>query len=79
MKRNIDELGRIVIPKEMRKELGVANGNPVDIELVDKKVIITNPSEVDYKAIIEEALNYIDNCIGFEANEIKNILNKGVK
>lgn len=80
MKRNIDELGRLVIPKEMRNELGVTNGDTVDIELVDKKVIITNPKEIDYKAIIEEALKYIDNCIGMEVKEdLRNILNKGVK
>ena len=80
MKREIDKLGRIVIPKEMRNELGVINGDPVDIELVGKKVIITNPNKVDYKAIIEEALMCIDNCIGIEVKEdLKNILNKGVK
>ena len=31
--RNIDELGRVVIPKEMRKSLSMGNGEPVEISL----------------------------------------------
>lgn len=29
--RNIDELGRVTLPKEMRKSFGVKEGEPVDI------------------------------------------------
>ena len=29
--RNVDELGRIVIPKEMRRALGIREGDPVAI------------------------------------------------
>ncbi len=39
--RNIDELGRIVIPKEMRKVIGISNGNPVEISSDGEKIIIT--------------------------------------
>lgn len=60
MQRNIDNLGRVVIPKEMRKQLGVNNGDPVNIELVDNKVILTNPSEVDYKSRCDKAIEYIN-------------------
>ena len=37
--RNIDELGRIVIPKEMRKAHGISNGSPVEISS-DGEIII---------------------------------------
>lgn len=38
--RNIDELGRVVIPKEMRRKLGISNGDPVDINLSGDKITI---------------------------------------
>jgi AbrB family looped-hinge helix DNA binding protein len=58
MQRNLDELGRIVIPKEMRKKLNIENGDPVNIECTGNEVIITKPDTVDYKAIVEEAIKY---------------------
>lgn len=60
MQRKLDELGRVVIPKEIRNELGIENGEGVNIELVGNKVIITKPDTVDYKAIVEKALEYIE-------------------
>lgn len=38
--RNIDELGRIVVPKELRKQLGIANTDPVEIYMEEDKIII---------------------------------------
>lgn len=38
--RNIDELGRLVIPKEMRKKLGIANTDPVEFFVEDDKIIV---------------------------------------
>ena len=37
--RNIDELGRVVVPKEIRTQLGIANGDPVEI-YVDGDMVI---------------------------------------
>lgn len=56
MNRNIDELGRLCIPKEMRKQLDIKNNDLLNIELQDNKIIITKPNAVDYKAIIKEAI-----------------------
>ena len=61
MQRNLDELGRVVIPKEMRKELNIEGGDPINIELQNNKLIITKPDAVDYKAIVEEAIEYVNN------------------
>ena len=60
MIRNIDDLGRIVIPKEMRKELGVDNGEGVNIELIGNKVIITKPDTTDYEEIVKKLKEYIE-------------------
>lgn len=38
--RNIDPLGRIVIPKEMRRTLGIAEGDPMEIYMADGGVMI---------------------------------------
>lgn len=39
--RNVDELGRIVIPKEMRKKMGIASSDPVEIYVDGDKIILT--------------------------------------
>ena len=39
--RNIDELGRIVIPKEMRKKMDIASSDPVEIYVDGDKIILT--------------------------------------
>lgn len=59
MNRNIDNLGRIVIPKEFRKELGIDSGSNLNIELVNNKIVITKKDSVDYKEKVEKALAFI--------------------
>lgn len=38
--RNIDELGRVVVPKEIRKKLGIENTDPVEIYVEEDKIIL---------------------------------------
>lgn len=42
--RNVDELGRIVVPKEMRKRLDINCGDPVEILIEDDRIILTKYS-----------------------------------
>ena len=42
--RNIDELGRIVVPKEMRKRLDINCGDPVEILIESDRIVITKYS-----------------------------------
>ena len=42
--RKIDELGRIVLPKELRKSLEIAEGDPMEI-FVDSNTIILKKYE----------------------------------
>lgn len=37
--RRIDDLGRVVIPKEIRRNLGIYEGEPLEIYLVDGGVV----------------------------------------
>lgn len=39
--RHVDELGRIVIPKEMRKKMDIDNTDPVEIFVEGDKIILT--------------------------------------
>ena len=43
--RNIDELGRIVIPKEIRKCLEIETNDPLEISAVDGRIIIQKYSK----------------------------------
>ncbi len=38
--RNIDELGRIVVPKEIRRKLGIENNDPVEIYIEGERILI---------------------------------------
>lgn len=38
--RNMDDLGRIVPPKEMRKSLSIKDGDPVEISLENNAIVI---------------------------------------
>lgn len=44
--RRIDALGRIVIPKEMRKSLYLAEGDPVDISAENDAIVIRKSGAV---------------------------------
>jgi len=70
--RHIDELGRIVVPKELRKKLGIAACDPVEISSEGDKIILTkyspvchfcgsteNISEFKEKNICERCINEI--------------------
>ena len=39
--RNVDELGRVVIPKEIRKKMEISNNDPVEIYVEGDKIILT--------------------------------------
>lgn len=39
--KNIEDLGRIVLPKDIRKKLGMEIRSSVDVRVEDEKIIIT--------------------------------------
>jgi len=43
--RRIDDLGRVVIPKHMREQLGICEGDALEIEIQDGKIVITKHEE----------------------------------
>ncbi len=53
--RRVDDLGRIVIPKEVRRQLGISEGTPMELYMEDGKVIFQkyNTSECIMERIKE--------------------------
>lgn len=66
--RNLDNLGRVVVPKEMRRELKIREGEPVDIYL-ENGIICIKPFKLqcvycgknDEDKLIEE--NGVHACV----------------
>lgn len=45
--RHVDELGRIVLPKELRKTLGIKEKDPVEIWTEEDTIVLKKYSETD--------------------------------
>lgn len=45
--RNLDNLGRIVIPKEMRKVLGIEEKDPIEILIQDETIVLKKYEPAD--------------------------------
>ena len=43
--RNVDPLGRVVIPKEIRKVLGINEGDPLEIAKVNNDIVLRKYSK----------------------------------
>ena len=56
--RRIDELGRIVIPKEIRKNLRIKNGDSLEVYLEDNSVILKKYSQIESLESI--SVDYVD-------------------
>lgn len=56
--RRIDELGRIVIPKEIRKKMKIRNGDSIDIFVDDQRVVLQKYSPLkDLDIVIKTLLD----------------------
>ena len=62
--RRIDDLGRVVIPKEIRRTASIREGDPLEIFLQDGAVVFKkyNPTyRDDLMATLQDAADYYDN------------------
>lgn len=84
MKRHFDKLGRIVIPKEMRKELNFEVNDCAEISLIENKIILSNPKNNDIDKRLEflmerenklQSIEYLlKNVESIKISDIKKIL-----
>lgn len=61
--RRIDDLGRVVIPREIRNSLGIIEGEPLEI-FVDKEnnMVCFQKYEINPDTILKQALQQLENC-----------------
>ncbi len=53
--RRVDDLGRIVIPKEIRRTLGITDGTPMELFTEGKKLIIQKYiPELNFKQSVDD-------------------------
>lgn len=70
MDRHIDDLGRIVIPKEMRNSLNIQPGDIITMQIDDDKLILTKKG----LSKSERALKYIRDTKDVDIKELIRIL-----
>lgn len=71
--RNIDELGRVVVPKEIRTQMGIANTDPVEIYVEGDKIIMTK-----YRPVCHFC-GAADNVLDFKGKKICAICIEDIK
>lgn len=61
--RRIDGLGRIIIPKEIRENLGIKEGTPMEIMVNDEDDIVLKRYVEDQGVTLEEAVKKIQETL----------------
>lgn len=81
MKRNLDQLGRLTLPKGYRDELKVKEGDEVDIDCKDNQLIITNPKlkSTRSREEIEEKIKELEGKYKFGDNFLVDGFIEGLK
>lgn len=62
MIRRVDDLGRIVIPKEIRRSVGVHEGEPLEIFLEGRDTICFRKYKNNLSDAVEHLRDQIENC-----------------
>ena len=57
--RRIDDLGRIVIPREIRRSIGIKEGDPLEI-FADDKTIIFKKYRTSTEKLAEECAKFVN-------------------
>ena len=65
--RKIDELGRIVLPKEIRRNLGIRDGENLEIFVENDHILLKKYSKMqDYGEIVKNLASIVDNVYDFK-------------
>lgn len=76
--RRIDDLGRVVIPREIRKNLGIKEGDPLEI-FIDpvEKMVCFQKYETTINDTLEEAIRKVESYEGvIEADRLRAVLQR---
>jgi len=74
--RRVDDLGRIVLPKEVRRKVGITEGTPMEIFTDSDRIVLKkyNASEelINLVSVLEEAVgNSVDDLEGEKVSAIR--------
>lgn len=68
--RRVDDLGRIAIPKDIRRQIGISENSPMEIFIEDNTVVLRKyDTENLIKCRFEDFRNTFDGCREFLDNE----------
>ncbi len=74
--RRVDDLGRIVIPKEIRRALGIKEGEPLEIYTEENTVIFKKYEEVDTIQSIRNLISDIEHWEDSEKQLINDLISQ---
>lgn len=73
--KRMDDLGRIVIPKEFRQQLGIEEGESLEISIQDNRIVIERETSADvevedaltkeeYQGVVQETIEDVQDYLG---------------
>ena len=75
--RRVDDLGRIVIPKEIRRTIGIKEGDPMELYLDEEGGIVLKPYVLDVGRVLENAIDMVARALEYdERYEAKEVIDK---
>lgn len=72
--RRVDDLGRVVIPKEIRRTLGIKEGEPLEIYTNEDTVCFKKYQQQDFYEWFENTINEEESLTTEEKNALKAML-----
>ena len=75
--RRIDDLGRVVIPKEIRRTICIKEGDPIELYLDEEGGIVLKPYVLDVGRVLENAIDMVAKALEYdERYEAKEVIDK---
>ena len=74
--RRVDDLGRVVIPKEIRRTLGIKEGEPFEIYIEENAVMFKKYKEVDTIQKIRDLILDVEHWNDDEKKLINNLISQ---
>lgn len=75
--RRVDDLGRIVIPKEIRRTICIKEGDPIELYLDEEGGIVLKPYVLDVGRVLENAIDMVARALEYdERYEAKEVIDK---
>ena len=61
--RRVDDLGRIVIPKEIRRSMGIREGEPLEIFIDGRDTVCFRKYKANLNGEIDHLVDTIETCV----------------